>query len=368
MHIVIRAGGKGSRLWPISTNKHPKQFQPIINGKSTFELTLKRVMPLVEQGHSLLVSVGADFVDTIKQQLDPALNTRLIIEPERRDTAAAFGLEAVYVYHANPDAVLVGAASDHVITNEVAFLNVLQAGEQFLNKNPEQVVCIGVQPTYPEPGLGYIEMGEKLESVSLEVDGESGSNQPVHTVVRFKEKPDVETAKKFLAQGNYVWNANYFMWKARHILELYKKLQPAMYKHLMAIEQAIDTPQEHEVIAREYPQMEKVAAEYAIIEKVEHMVVLPVDMGWTDIGSFVALRDLRKRGDENVVEGTVHVGLDTTRSFIYGDGKRLIATIGLDNIAVVESGDALLVCPLDKVQRIKELVATLEEKELDQYL
>jgi mannose-1-phosphate guanylyltransferase len=359
LHIVIRAGGKGTRLWPISTSKQPKQFQPIIRGKSTFALTLERVRPLLQSGSSLYVSTSEEFLQETKRQIDGHRGAHLIIEPFRKDTAGAVGLEAVYVSKQDPQGIIASLGSDHMITNKKEFQRLLRVARDFINTHPEYLLEIGVKPTYPETGYGYIQFGEPLETIKAE---------HVYRVKRFEEKPPAATAQKYVDAGDYLWNANMFVWRADTILSLYQQFQPEMYGRLMKIYDAIGTSSEAKVLKREYAKIEKIAVDYAIIEKAPKMAAISADIGWTDIGSFLALRDLLTTGDENLVQDVVHISLDSKRNVVYGDKKKIIATIGLENMAVIERNDVLLVCPLERVQEIKQLVDLFEEKKLKEFI
>lgn len=360
MHIVIRAGGAGTRLWPLSTQDFPKQFYPMIAGKSTYELTLERIKPLLESSE-LLISTNKQFINHAKAQTEKLVTGKqplFIIEPARKDTAAAIGLETVYAYKQDKQAIISSLGSDHVIQNADLFVEILRVAEQFISTHPEYLLEIGIKPTYAETGYGYIEMGERLEQIK---------NHEVYAVKKFKEKPEKDVAEQFVNAGTFLWNANMFVWKAETILKLFEQFQPVMYKKLMIIYEAIGTPQEQKVLEKEYQDIEKVAIDYAIIEKASNMAVISADIGWTDVGSFLALKDLLVKGDDNLMQGE-HVEIDTKRSVIYGNSGKMIATIGLDNIAVIDTEKALLVCPLDRVQEIKKIVEQLEQKKLNKYL
>ncbi len=368
MHIVIRAGGAGTRLWPLSTQQMPKQFYPMIKDESTFELTIRRLAVLLqEQKHQLIISTNAQFLSHAQAQATQTLKTLkgvehvqplFIVEPERKDTAAAIGLEAVYAHHADPEAIIASLGSDHVIKYSDTFVGAIRAGAEFVAKHPHHLVEIGIKPSYAETGYGYIEMGVEMEKV--------GEHQ-VYKVKQFKEKPARDVAEQFVKAGTFLWNANMFVWKASTILDLFKQFRPDMYARLMRIHDAIGTPREQEVLKTEYHDMEKIAIDYAIIEQAPHMAVIAADIGWTDIGSFAALRDLLVTGDQNLTQAE-HLTIDTKRSVIYGTSGKMIATVGLSDMAVIETDKAVLVCPLDRVQEIKKIVEMLEQQKFTQYL
>lgn len=357
MHIVIRAGGVGARLWPISTSKRPKQFQPIIRGKSTFTLAIDRVRSMIRDNHHLIVSVSESFAPYVKSQLKGLKDVTYIIEPTRRNTAAAVGLEAVYVFHRDPDGVITGVPSDHVIKDIRKFQKILRVAEKYLQSNPEYIFSIGIKPTFPHAGLGYIEMGDQITKIR---------NEKIFQVVRFKEKPDKKTAKRFIKSGKFVWNANLFVFKAQTILSMFQKFEPGMYQRLMRIEKAIGTPRERATLNKEYPKIKEIAVEYAIMEKAKKMAVVQADIGWTDIGSFKMLRDVLV-GENNLIDAN-HVGIDTSKSVIIADKKKIVATIGLEHMAVIDTPDALLVCSLEQVQEIKQIVEKLTKKNLKKYI
>lgn len=360
MKIVIRAGGVGSRLWPVSRQAAPKQFHSLVSDRTMLEDAIDRVLPIVAL-ENLYISTNSDSEAIVRQRHHEIPDENIIVEPARKDTAAAIGLESIILRKSDPNAVVASLGSDHSVRKPGELVNVLKAAEALVEKHPEYIVPIGIHPTKPDSGYGYIQLGDVLDT--------EGKHQLWH-VERFTEKPDVETAKRFLSEGNYLWNANMFVWKVSTILSLYEKHLPEMYAQLMTIEAALGTADEAKVIAQVYPQLEKVAVDYAIIEKAENIAALSADIGWNDIGDWARLKDeLADTEADNVVIGADHISEDTKNVLIYSASKgKTIATIGVDNLVIIETDDALLICDKYRSPDVKKIVEQLEQKKRDDVL
>lgn len=360
MVIVLRAGGVGSRLWPVSRESQPKQFHALTSKRTMLQESYDRVATLVA-GNEIFVSTNAHSVGHVRSQLPEIPEQHIIVEPARKDTAAAIGLESIMIAHVHPDAVVASLGSDHSVKRDEEFRRVLRVAEEFVQQHPEYIVPIGIQPTQPDTGYGYIHCGKKIETI----DGHD-----ILSVKQFREKPDLQNAKQFLRTGGFLWNANMFVWKVSTILDLYKTYMPEMYAQLQEIAAALGTPQEKEVIDRVYPQMEKIAVDYAIIEKTPHIAALAADIGWSDIGDWARLKDeLAETEMDNVSVGGTHLSLKSHNTFVYSsDAKKVIATIGLDHLIVVDTPDALLICNKYDSQAVKEMVDLLKEKGLTHLL
>lgn len=360
MKIVLRAGGVGSRLWPVSREKNPKQFHALTGESTLLEQSIHRVMP-VASFEDIYVSTNVDAAEIVRHQHHEILPENIIVEPERKDTAAAIGLESVLINKRDPEAIVASLGSDHTVRREKEFQRMLFLAEEFVRRHPEYIIPIGVRPTRPDTGYGYIQCGEVLDTLE-------GKN--LFKVDRFTEKPDVKTAKAFLAEAHYLWNANMFVWKVSTILDLYKQYLPDMYAQLQVIEKAIDTPEQEEVIARVYPTMQKIAVDYAIIEKASTIAAMAADIGWSDIGDWARLKDeLAESEEENVVVGADHIGIKTVNSLIYSESKKkVIATVGVENLVIVETEDALLICDKYHSNEVKDVVQKLKDRKKGEVL
>lgn len=356
MKIVIRAGGVGTRLWPVSRETKPKQLHALLSEKTMLQEAIERSF-LVSKPEDIYVSANYKCEESIRKELGAVLesNLILIIEPARRDTAAAIGLESIYIAKDDPKAVVASLGSDHAIRKSEEFTRLLKLAEKEIKKRPDNILCLGIKPSYPDAGYGYIELDKEVE-------------KEIYKVKSFKEKPNQKTAEKFVQAGNYLWNANMFVWRIDTILKLYKKYLPKMYEQLMIIKEAIGTDKERETLKKIYPKLEKIAVDYAIIEKAEKIIAVPADIGWSDIGDWARLKDqLTEREQDNYIKAD-HINIDSKNSLIYSETKKLITTIGLENIVIIETDDALLVCDKYRSGDVKKLVDELKKNKKNKYL
>ncbi|MBU0731839.1 mannose-1-phosphate guanylyltransferase [Patescibacteria group bacterium] len=355
MQIVIRAGGVGSRLWPLSRETKPKQLYALVSDKTMLQETVERVLPIAKP-EDIYVSTGVVSEKEVRGQLGAILENNLIIEPARRDTAAAVGLESVIIHHRDPEAIIASIGSDHQIKDAKEFQNVLKKTEQVIKKNPNHLVVIGIKPENPDTGFGYIELGKEKE-------------KGVYEVKSFKEKPEEKKAKEYVEAGNFLWNANNFVWKAKTVLSLFKKHAPDIYKQLMIIEKALGTPDEAKVIKEIYPKIKKEAVDYTIIEKTDKILALIGDFGWSDIGNWARLKEeFTELEEDNYIKAAEHIDVDSKNTLVYSNTKKLIATIGLENIIIVETEDSLLVCDKYRAQDVKKIVDELKKQNKKKYL
>lgn len=350
MKLLIFAGGAGTRLWPLSRKNSPKQFRPIFNNKSTLQLALERVTSFGLE--NVVVSTNKNYVDLIKQQL-PQLKTEQIVgEPEKRNLAPAVGFNLVKLRkqgYKGPIAIL---WADQLMEKIDNFVAVLKRAESLVTKDPTKLVFIGEKARYAENNLGWIHLGKKLEEGMFEF-------------LEWTYKPEMERCKKIFASGEWVWNPGYFIMDLDKALGLYQEHLPEMYKQLTEIEEDLETKREEKTIEQIYPAMESIAFD-RLIEKVpsEQAVVLPTDLGWSDPGTLYAFKEaLVGQGEQNLIQGLVET-LDTKDCLIINEeDNKLVATIGIDGVMVVNTPDALIVVSKEKVVQISKLVEELGKKE-----
>lgn len=353
LKLLLFCGGSGTRLWPMSRAERPKQFQPLIGSESLFQLMVRRLADGFGI-ENLFVSTGDKYRGLVIEQAPGLPEDNIIAEPEMRDTLAAVGYAVTVLDHRfRGTAVATLWGADHVIRKDQLFVNALKAAKK-LTAERDWVVKVDVPPTFASTGLGYIEIGDRIDRVD-EFD--------VFAFIRQIEKPDPETAEQFLESGRYLWNTGYIVWTTTKILSLYAQHAPDVWRHLKTIGEGLGTDQETAIIRQEFPQIERLSVDYGLFQKMggSEFAVVPVELGWSDIGAWDVLRD-ELSGDEkelNVVRGR-HIEIDTRNSLVYGPPDKTIVTIGLDGFIVVDTPDALLVCPADRSQDVKRIVDRLK--------
>jgi mannose-1-phosphate guanylyltransferase len=354
---VIMAGGKGERFWPKSRKNMPKQFLSLTtDGKTMIQHTVERLLPLVTI-EDIFIVTNKDYKYLIMEQLPNILEDNIVLEPMAKNTAPCIGFAATYIRKKYNDAVMLVLPSDHLIKYNDMFIDTLRDGIE-IAKQDKNMVTIGITPSYPETGYGYINLGK---------DARTFEKVRAYEVERFVEKPSVETAKEYLASGRYLWNSGIFIWKVSTILSNFEKLLPDTYIRLAKIEQSIGTKHQDMVIETEFRQCISESIDYAIMEKAENIYTLPGNFGWDDVGSWLALERINMTNEYgNVVTGNV-VTIDMKNSIIQA-GDKLVATIGLENIVVVDTNDALLICNKSHVQDIKKITENLKICNRNKYL
>jgi mannose-1-phosphate guanylyltransferase/mannose-6-phosphate isomerase len=359
MYAIIMAGGSGTRFWPLSREKMPKQLLKIGGEDTLICETVGRVRPLVRM-EDIFIVTNQGLADTISHQLsskfDRAWDGNVILEPEAKNTAPALGLAALHLERLDPDAVMIVLAADHSIRKTDDFLNVLRnAGEAARHG---YLVTLGIKPDRPETGYGYIKAGEKCKEAGIE---------GVCKVEAFVEKPDVETAKEYVKKGGYYWNSGMFVWKVSTLLSEIAKCYPALHQGLGEIRKNIGTEKEAEVVKAVFKKLDSISIDYAVMEKTDRAAVIQADIGWSDVGSWTALDEVSERNAAgNVIIGNV-IDIDSRDSIIYAE-KRLVATIGLKDAVVVDTPDATLVCSKERAQDVKKVVDELKKRKAEEHL
>ena len=346
---VIMAGGKGERFWPRSRRNMPKQFLSLTDdGKTMIQLTVERIQPLIAI-EDVFVVTNKDYKELVKAQLPELPEENIVLEPMAKNTAPCIGLASMYIKKKYDDAVMVVLPSDHLIKFNSMFINTLKDAIEVAEEKTN-MATIGITPNYPETGYGYINFGEEKQNTK---------NHNVYKVERFVEKPNLEKAKEYLLSGKYLWNSGMFVWKASTILGQFEKLLPDTYAGLLKIEEALGTEDAESVLEIEFQKFQSESIDYGIMEKAQDIYTLPGNFGWDDVGSWLALERFNRTNDQgNVVNGNV-ISIDTKNSIIQGSDK-LIATVGVDNLIVVDTADALLICKKENAQDIKRVLENLK--------
>lgn len=355
LYTVIMAGGSGTRLWPISREANPKQLHALVNDKVLIQETVDRFRPLLPPENIWIVT-NKRYQEQITALVPDVPQHQIIGEPYPLGTTLAIALAMIKVVRRNPEATVVVAWSDSYIAEEENFRTAVKVSARAVNI--AEGVIIGVNPTYPATGYGYIQMGEQIWD--LEPDR-------VFWIERFIEKPDLATAKRFAQRWDYLWNPGISVWKAERFLNLLERLCPQEWLALQRIIPYLDTHREEEVLAEALAEVPKIPIDYAIYEKAERLAVVPADLGWSDIGTWDALKAILPPNEgTNRIRGEV-ITLNTEECLIYAK-DRLIATVGLRDIIIVDAGDCLLVAHRSEAQRVKDLVELLRQKGKEQYL
>jgi mannose-1-phosphate guanylyltransferase len=337
------AGGKGERFWPLSTDEKPKQFLNLVGENTMIQMTVKRLEKLMSI-EKIFVVTGKRYVDLVKEQLPSLPERNIIVEPVGKNTAPCVGLSAFIINKYYKDASMIVVPSDHLIVDEDRFRDTLDAAYKFVESNKDAVVTLGMKPDRPETGYGYIQ----CNSTECELNGFQ-----VKSVERFVEKPNLETAKEYLEEGNFLWNGGMFLWKCSTVLNLTKQHLSSTYSILSEIAATSDK-EFNSVLENKYPQVESVSVDYGIMEKAENIYVIPSDFGWDDIGTWYAVERYREKDcNNNVCVGEIK-HIEGCNNIVVGKEKPIVI-VGLDDVFVVESDDIIFVGKKEDIERIKEI-------------
>ena len=343
------AGGRGRRFWPFSREKTPKQFLRIQGDKTMLQCTVDRILPLLS-GDKIFTIVSKGQGKLARRFLPGMPADNILEEPIGKDTALCVGLGAVLCRRRNPESVQIVLPADHLILNEAQFRETLSLGCRVAEQT-DALVTLGIRPSRPETGYGYIQ---------FETAGLPPYQGTVHKVKTFAEKPNLETAVRFLQSGDFVWNSGIFIWKVSSILREFEQSLPEMYEGLLEIERNIGGAKFKKTLRNVYSQLKSISVDYGIMEKANNVVVIEGDFGWSDMGSWEEIYRMgAKDRNENVIIGN-NIAHNSKGNLIYG-GKRLIATVGLENFVIVDTNDVLLICRRDHTQEIKEVVDGLKK-------
>lgn len=365
-YSVIMAGGGGTRFWPLSRRKMPKQLLNLTGRDTMVNETIDRITANVPKDNIYIVTNVTQAPQMCEVTAGRLAEGRILAEPAARNTAACIGYAAVEIQKKYGDSVMCVLASDHYIKDTAAYADVMDYAMK-LAEETEQLITIGIKPTGPATGYGYIKYDKKVKETGHITGKASGKRIAAYPVSDFVEKPSLSTAKSYVDQGCYLWNSGMFVWKTSVILRYFEKLLPDVYECLMEIEAAIGTDREQETIDRVYPNIPKISVDYGIMERADSVIMLEGDFGWSDVGSWDALDTLYDTDENNNVTYGDQIHIGSKNCIAYGRNK-LIATIGLDNVVIVETDDAVLVCDKNRAQDVKKIVEILEEQGKEEYL
>ena len=344
-HLVIMAGGVGSRFWPMSTNERPKQFIDVLGvGKTLLQLTVERFGTLIDPQNIWVVTNRA-YVDLVRQQLPNMPAGNILCEPCRRNTAPCIAYVSWRIKALNPKANIVVTPADHIVTNVQEFQRIIASCMEF-TADSDAIVTLGMKPTRPETGYGYIQ---------ADLSASSLRNKQIFRVDSFREKPDLATAQQYIKKNNYFWNAGIFIWNVTTIVNAFRIYQPKINKIFESLAPVLGTPAEQAAIDERFPLCENISVDYAIMEKAEEIFVCPADFGWSDLGTWGSLLQQSQRD----LYGNAAIGPDiqlfeSRGCIIHTTQERKVVVQGLDGYIVAENDDTLLICKLSEEQRIKQ--------------
>ena len=363
LHAVVMAGGAGTRFWPRSTEARPKQFLNIFGDRTMLQSTVDRISSLVPAERTWVIT-NDRYVDLVREQLPDVPVSNIVGEPVGRNTAPCVAAAAALIRERDPDSTMVVLPADHQITEVDTFVSILEAAESKARQS-ESLVTIGIKPDRPETGYGYIEFDE-------EASAETHEGRQVKEVKQFREKPDMETAREFVEAGNFLWNSGMFIWGTSTILKQFEKHLPEINGQIKELSSSLESGDRNqkEAIDRFYHGCPSISVDYGIMEQAESVFVVPGSFGWNDVGSWRAVYDLRPKDENgNVLQTDTAAVADSSNNLVHSDSDKMIALVGVDDLAVVETENAILVCRLDDSQGVKKVVNQLRGKEeLKKYL
>jgi mannose-1-phosphate guanylyltransferase len=359
VYAVIMAGGVGARFWPKSREKNPKQLLEILGRGTLIQNTVARIGDMIEPSNTLIVTSKL-IKQTVAKQLPTIPPDNIITEPLGRNTAPCIGLASLFIRRRDPDAVMVVLPSDHIIQNEEEFKRVLRLAI-WVAYESKSLITIGIHPDRPETGYGYIQV----------IDENNGSNpyfdRGVFKVKTFAEKPNLATAQRFLDSGDFLWNSGMFIWPVSTILDQMAHLLPDLYNELLKVENTIGSDQYDQTLETVYRIIRGVSIDYGVMEKANHVYVIRGNFGWSDVGSWDEVYRLSGKDENgNSVTGKAFL-IDTKNSFIHSPDK-FVATIGLEDVIVINTNDGILLCKLGRSQDVKEVVDFLRRKQMNEFL
>lgn len=353
-YAILMAGGVGSRFWPVSTQDFPKQFHDMLGtGDTLIQKTFHRLAHLIPK-ENIYILTNERYNDLVLEQLPEVTQKQVVLEPAMRNTAPCILYASLKIQKENPDAVMIVAPSDHWIEDEATFSKNVEEAFVFCEKN-DALMTLGIQPTFPNTGYGYIEFDDS-------------STDRIKSVNQFREKPDYETAKEFIAQGNFLWNAGIFMWSAKSVIEAFQKNQPKLYELFESGISSYNTDSESHFIKENYPKAENISVDYAIMEKSTNVFVIAAEFDWNDLGTWGSLYDkLDKDEDGNAVVNSRTLAEDASGNMIRTKNDKIVVVDGLKDYIIVDKDEVLLIFPKTKEQDIKKTLQQVKDKFGEQY-
>jgi len=355
-YALIMAGGGGTRLWPLSRRTRPKQMLPLVSDDSLFRVSVTRLAPIFPP-ERIFVVTGAHQVDALKADVPELPAENFIVEPYGRDSAPAAALGMTHIAGLDSEATVAILTADHYIRDVWSFGAALKTAYEVAQDH--YIVTLGIKPTAPATGFGYIQQAEFLAKYD---------KFSVYHSAGFKEKPDAKTAQQFLDAGTYSWNSGMFIWSVQQAQEEFARQQPEMAKHLQSIKMAFGKRDYHKVIQSVWDDLPKISLDYAVMENAQQVAMIPIDIGWSDIGSWAALyEELASTAGQNISMGSGEViPIDSTGNLT--NSNRLIVTIGAENLVIIDTDDVLMICRRDMAQKVKQAVNHMKENNLERYL
>ncbi|MGZ6275992.1 MAG: mannose-1-phosphate guanylyltransferase [Syntrophales bacterium] len=357
MYAVIMAGGKGTRFWPKSRERMPKHLLDIVSPRTIIQETIERIAPLIPKENILIVT-GESHADELMRQVPHIPQENIIIEPLGRNTAPCIGLASFYIRRKSPHDVMVVLPADHLIEDASRFRNLLSIAADMASRG-DYLVTIGIRPTGPETGYGYIEKGDLRAAIN-------GEN--IYAVKSIREKPPLKQAKAFLKKGGFYWNSGMFVWNVSTILRAIEKWLPQIHEGLIRMEDAVGTEGEREAVRRVYQTIPSISIDYGVMEKADNILLIEGDFGWSDMGSWDALWEVSNKDENgNAMNCDLFIGVNARNSLIHSP-RKLVTLLGVEDLIVVDTEDSLLICKRGSSQDVKKVVEILEEKKKKEYL
>lgn len=348
-YAILMAGGVGSRFWPVSTSSFPKQFHDMLGtGDTLIQKTFSRLSKLIPK-ENIFILTNEKYNDLVLEQLPEVTQRQVVLEPAMRNTAPCILYASLKIQKENPEAVMIVAPSDHWIEDEVAFTNNVQQAFDFCSEN-DALMTLGIQPTFPNTGYGYIEYDKSNTSIAK-------------PVAQFREKPNYETAKEFISQGNFLWNAGIFMWSAKSVVNSFKELQPTLYSLFEKGVEVFNTDFEDDFIRDNYEKAENISVDYALMENAKNVYVASAEFDWNDLGTWGSLYDkLEKDNEKNAVVNATVLSEDASGNMIRTATDKLVVVDGLKDYIIVDKEEVLMIYPKTKEQDIKQVVTRVKEE------
>ena len=355
-YVAIMAGGIGSRFWPLSRTDYPKQFLDILNtGRTLIQATYDRFALFIPIENIYIVT-AYQYKDIVVKQLPDLDPQNILCEPSRKNTAPCIAYISYKLHQINPEANMICAPADHIILDQTGFKNICMQALYF-TANIKALVTLGIKPTHPNTGYGYIQYEQQAVS------------ENVFKVKTFTEKPDKELARTFISSGDFLWNAGIFVWQVKNIIKAFEIFLPEMHDVFDAEKLNFSTAGEKDAIERIYPQCTNISIDYGVMEKADNVYIIPSSFGWSDLGTWASAYDnLEKDYLENAVSGDNVIIIDATKNIVHANNKKLVLLQGLDDFIVVDTPDVLLICRKDKEQEIKEYVAEVKRNKGDKFI